>query len=54
MLFSTLQNTTNTGIDSLFSSNFGKETDVIFLTCNELSNAKEALINSVSCKLGIS
>ena len=35
MLFNTLQNTTNTGIDSLFSSNFGKETDVIFLTCNE-------------------
>ena len=30
----------------LFSSNFENETDVIFLTCNGLSNAKEALINS--------
>ena len=29
----------------LFSSNFENETDVIFLTCNGLSNAKEALIN---------
>ena len=30
----------------LFSSNFENETDVIFLTCNGLSNAKEVLINS--------
>ena len=30
----------------LFSSNFENETDVTFLTCNRLSNAKEALINS--------
>ena len=30
----------------LFSSSFENETDVIFLTCNGLSNAKEALINS--------
>ena len=30
----------------LFNSSFENETDVIFLTCNGLSNAKEALINS--------
>ena len=30
----------------LFSSNFENETDVILLTCKELCNAKEALINS--------
>ena len=30
----------------LFSSNFENDTDVIFLTCNGLSNAKKALINS--------
>ena len=30
----------------LFSSNFTNETDVIFLCCDTLSNAKEALINS--------
>ena len=30
----------------LFSSNFENETDVIFLTCNGSSNAKEVLINS--------
>ena len=30
----------------LFSSNFTNETDVIFLCCDGLSNAKEALINS--------
>ena len=30
----------------LFSSNFTNETDVIFLCCDRLSNAKEALINS--------
>ena len=35
----------------LFSSNFENETDVIFLTCNGLSNAKEALINSKIEKL---
>ena len=29
----------------IFSSNFENETDVIFLTCNGLSNAKETLIN---------
>ena len=29
----------------LFSSNFENETDVILLTCNGLSNAKEGLIN---------
>ena len=29
----------------LFSSNFENEADVIFLTCNGLSNAKEALVN---------
>ena len=29
----------------LFSSNFTNETDVIFLCCDGLSNAKEALIN---------
>ena len=31
----------------LFSSNFENETDVIFLTCNGLSNAKEVLTNSI-------
>ena len=30
----------------LFSSNFTNETDVIFLCCDSLSNAKETLINS--------
>ena len=30
----------------LFSSNFTNETDVNFLCCDGLSNAKEALINS--------
>ena len=30
----------------LLSSDFENETDVIFLTCNGLNNAKEALINS--------
>ena len=30
----------------LLSSNLENETDVTFLTCNRLSNAKEALINS--------
>ena len=30
----------------LFSSNFTNETDFIFLCCDGLSNAKEALINS--------
>ena len=30
----------------LFSSNFENQTDVISLTCDGLSNAKEALINS--------
>ena len=30
----------------LFSSNFTNETDVIFLCCDGLSKAKEALINS--------
>ena len=30
----------------LSSSNFENDTDVIFLTCNGLSNAKKALINS--------
>ena len=30
----------------LFSSNFTNETDFIFLCCDSLSNAKEALINS--------
>ena len=29
----------------LFSSNFTNETDVIFLCCDGLSNAKEAVIN---------
>ena len=31
----------------LFSSNFPNETDVIFLCCDDLSNAKESLMNSV-------
>ena len=35
----------------LFSSNFENETDVIFLTCNALSYAKEALINSKTEKV---
>ena len=30
----------------LFSSNFSNETDVLFISCDGLSNAKEALINS--------
>ena len=30
----------------LFSSNFTNEADVVFLCCDSLSNAKEALINS--------
>ena len=30
----------------LFNSNFTNETDVIFVCCDGLSNAKEALINS--------
>ena len=30
----------------MFSSNFENQTDVIFLACDRLSNAKEALINS--------
>ena len=30
----------------LFSSNFENKTDVIFLTCNGLSNAKEGLVKS--------
>ena len=30
----------------LFSSNFENQTDIIFLACDGLSNAKEALINS--------
>ena len=30
----------------LFSSNLTNETDVVFLCCDGLSNAKEALINS--------
>ena len=30
----------------LFSSNFTNETDVVFLCCDGLSNAKETLINS--------
>ena len=30
----------------LFSSNFTNEADVVFLCCDGLSNAKEALINS--------
>ena len=30
----------------LFSSNFTNETEVFFLCCDGLSNAKEALINS--------
>ena len=34
-----------------FSSNFENETDVIFLTCNGLSNAKEVLINSKTEKV---
>ena len=38
----------------LFSFNFENETDVIFLTCNGLSNAKEALINSkIEIVLGV-
>ena len=32
--------------NSSFSSNFTNETDVIFLCCDGLSNAKEALFNS--------
>ena len=38
-------------INFLFSSNFTNEADVIFLCCNGLSNAKEALINSESKKV---
>ena len=30
----------------LFSSNLENDTDVIFITCNGLSDAREALINS--------
>ena len=30
----------------LFSSNLQNDTDVIFITCNGLSDAREALINS--------
>ena len=37
-----------------FSSNLEDDTDVIFVTCNDLTNAKEALINSKICKtLGV-
>ena len=35
----------------LFSSNFTNETDVIFLCCDGLNNAKEALINSGLIKI---
>ena len=39
----------------LFSSNFKNETDVIFLTCNGLSNVKKVLINSkIEKVLGVS
>ena len=38
----------------LFSSNLQNDTDVIFITCNGLSDAREALINSKLCKtLGV-
>ena len=38
----------------LFSSNLYNDTDVIFITCNGLLDAREALINSKLCKtLGV-
>lgn len=50
-LFSvTRDNVLNFGIlctkNPLFSSNLENDTDVIFVTCNGLTNEKEALINS--------